>query len=361
VLLFGPLAASFLLCLLAILALRPLAFAVDLVDKPGGHKTHVGDVPVVGGLAMLIGLVFGIGLAPLPDANAFLAGASLLVVVGMLDDRFHLSPWTRLGVHAAAATLVVVATDSVVWSFGDAFGTGDVTLEAFAAHVFTVLAVIAAVNAFNMIDGVDGLAGATSLVALLALALLAQDGGMTNALFTALVVVGVVAAFLATNLPVIWNRSVRTFMGDAGSALVGLCVAWLAIDVSQHPRATVAPVTVLWVMALPLYEMFWSVTRRVMNGHSPLRSDTGHLHHLLLAAGFGPRDTFIVFATLATLLAGLGIGLDALGVPEAWSFGLLVVAGVAVVTFCCNARAARSLLPLRAARPAVDARIGVRD
>src|SRR5687768_7299311 len=100
-----PAAASFALTLLAIFALRPIAIAVDLVDRPGGRKTHFGDVPIVGGLAMLLGVVLGGGLLP-PQAAppaAFLAACSVLVTVGLVDDRFEISPWARLPVQIVAA------------------------------------------------------------------------------------------------------------------------------------------------------------------------------------------------------------------------------------------------------------------
>src|SRR5688572_1333722 len=93
--LYGPAAASFFLCLLAMFALRPLAVAVDLIDRPdGGRKVHKGEVPIVGGIAMFIGVVLGIGLVPLPAESgaAFLAACALLVTIGLLDGRFDLSP-----------------------------------------------------------------------------------------------------------------------------------------------------------------------------------------------------------------------------------------------------------------------------
>ena len=105
-------AASFFTCWLAIVALRPLAIAVDLVDRPGGHKIHHGDIPVVGGLAMFLGIVLGMGLLPLPgpSSGAFLAACAILVTVGLIDDRFDLSPWTRLPGQIAAAVVLVLAS-----------------------------------------------------------------------------------------------------------------------------------------------------------------------------------------------------------------------------------------------------------
>lgn len=341
----GAVAASFFLCLLAIVALRPVARVVDLIDRPGGRKIHEGEVPIVGGLAMLIGVVFGIGAASLPAAGAFLASCTMLVTVGLVDDRFSLSPWARLAAQGAAALLIIFGSQTVILSLGEAFGVGELRLAGLGAYVFTALVVMATVNAFNMLDGIDGLAGALALVALGALAMLAADAGLTDVLITALVVVGAVAAFLVSNLSFEWNRGLRCFMGDGGSALLGLAVAWLAIDVSQNPRATVAPVTFLWVLALPVYEVFWTVIRRTVRGVSPFKADTEHLHHVVLRAGFSAREAFGIFATLAAALACVGISLDRFGIPEVWSLVWLAVIGVLVVWALHRAERLR-LLPI---------------
>src|SRR6516162_10802506 len=119
-------AASFFTCWLAIVALRPIAIAVDLVDRPGGRKIHHGDIPVVGGLAMFLGIVLGVGLVPLPGAGpgAFLAGCAILVTVGLIDDRFDLSPWTRLPGQIAAAVVLVIGPGAMGVTLGNLFGTG---------------------------------------------------------------------------------------------------------------------------------------------------------------------------------------------------------------------------------------------
>src|SRR5262245_55287457 len=93
--------ASFLVCCTMLFALRPLAVVFGLIDKPGGHKTHHGEVPVVGGIAMFSGLlvaaVGGAGL--LRGGVQMLTVAAFMVVVGALDDRFNLPPRVRLFAH----------------------------------------------------------------------------------------------------------------------------------------------------------------------------------------------------------------------------------------------------------------------
>lgn len=337
----GPIAASFLLCLLATFALRPVAFALNLVDRPGGRKIHEGEVPIVGGLAMLIGLVFGLGFVPLSDAavTPFMAACALLVTVGLIDDRFDLSPWLRLPVHCAAGVLLIDAGVSIQ-TLGAPFG-GEIPLLGLDAYLVTMLVVVASINAFNMLDGIDGLAGAMGIVTLSMLAFLALDVGAVVLATTALTVVGAIAAFLVANVPARFNREVRCFMGDSGSTLLGFTVAALGIAACQPPTRAAAPVTLLWLAALPLFDFSWTIIRRLLRKTSPLRPDDEHLHHLLVKAGFGVRGAFAIFVVLSSMLAGIGIVLDRSDVSDGISLLLLVGTGIVVVRLMYMARAFR--------------------
>jgi UDP-GlcNAc:undecaprenyl-phosphate GlcNAc-1-phosphate transferase len=345
--LIGPAAAGFFICLLAIFALRPVAIAIDLIDRPGGRKTHHGEVPIVGGLAMLLGVVLGVGLLPLPDAsgNAFLAACTLLVTVGLIDDRFDLSPWARLPVQMVAAVVLAFGAGDVVVTLGDPLGTGPIEFSSTGSVVFTILICIAAINAFNMLDGMDGLAGAIALIALIALTYLSWTHGMGVASGVSLVIAAAVCAFLIFNFPTRLNRSMRCFMGDSGSTLLGFSVAWLCIQVSQTPSNGVAPVTTLWIVAFPLYELIWSTVRRIVRGVSPFKADSDHFHHLLLRAGFGVRGAFAVSVSLASLLALFGILAERFDLPDSYSFLLLIAAGVGVVRLMYRAELLWKLMP----------------
>lgn len=330
--LFGPAVASFCLCLLAMLALRPLAFAIDLIDRPGGRKLHKGEVPLVGGLGMLLGMVLGMGLLPQPDwANGtFLAACTLLVTAGLIDDKVTLSPWTRLAVQITATMVLIFGAGAEIATLGTMFGT-PIWLEGVSVYAVTAFSVMCAINAANMLDGMDGLAGAISLVALVALSILASQGGNVFALSIGVVVIGAVAAFLVSNLPLDMNRRVHCFMGDSGSTLLGFAVALLCISVSQDQSPAVKPVTILWIVAIPLFELCWTVIRRCIHGISPFSSDQNHLHHMFLRAGFSVKVTFVTFVLLAISLAATGIMLERLEVPDFLSLALLILAGILVV------------------------------
>src|SRR5688572_10302540 len=114
---------SFIVTVLFMFALRPVALAIGLVDIPGGRKRHGITVPVIGGIAMSIGLGVGTTLVDHPDSWVPVqVGVYLLVFVGTVDVRFDLPPNVRLIAQSFAALLVALASEIVVTSLGEFFG-----------------------------------------------------------------------------------------------------------------------------------------------------------------------------------------------------------------------------------------------
>jgi UDP-GlcNAc:undecaprenyl-phosphate/decaprenyl-phosphate GlcNAc-1-phosphate transferase len=293
---------------------------------------------------MFLGVALGVGLLPGSMGDTYLAACAILVTIGLVDDRFELSPWTRLPGQVAAA-IVIVGSGVMVTTLGDPFGTGIIDFSGWSAIGFTLLITTAAINGFNMLDGMDGLAGTTALTSFLALGFLAWTGGLVEPAAVSLVLAAAVCAFLIFNLPIRFNRPMRCFMGDAGSTLLGFSVALICIQVSQSPAKAASPVTTLWTVALPLYELVWSTIRRLISGVSPFRADSQHFHHLLQKAGFGVRGAFAVFAGLTLMLAVFGIVTERAGVPQHYSLLLLLVAGVGVVSLMYSAELLWKLIP----------------
>jgi UDP-GlcNAc:undecaprenyl-phosphate GlcNAc-1-phosphate transferase len=322
----------FLTTLLFVMVLRPFAFAIGLVDRPGGRKRHVGNVPLIGGLAMFAGLATA---APSTQGSliiepALLASAALLVVVGVLDDRFDLPPSVRFLAQIIAALVMTVGAGLYASNIGPVFFGENVHLGRFAI-LFTILVVSSSINAFNMFDGSDGVAGGQALVCLLGLATAGLIRGQFDHLSIILALAGCICAFLVFNLPFEATQRVRVFMGDAGSTMLGFVLAWVAISMCQGPSAVIAPVTVLWIWALPLMDFFCSMVRRVLDGRSPFHADAEHLHHVLRRAGLSPMQIFLAETAGGLLFGTLGIAGHVLGVHDGvMFFGLL---GLAVVYY----------------------------
>jgi UDP-GlcNAc:undecaprenyl-phosphate GlcNAc-1-phosphate transferase len=360
---FGAAVACFFATFLAMLALRPVAVVVELVDKPGGRKTHRGEIPVVGGLAMFIGCIFGIGLLPASQfvTASMLSAAALVLLVGLLDDRFEISPVARLTAHLVAALLVLgTSSDLAIVTLGRPFGGSLVEFSQIGGAAFTCVAIVGAINAFNMLDGMDGLAGTmafNALLALTALTALADIAGIGN---VSIVLSGAVAAFLVFNIPARFNRRFRCFMGDAGSTLLGFLLACLCISASQGEGPRIAPTTLLWIVAIPLYELLWTTLRRVLKGRSPFQPDRAHFHHKLLDAGFGVRGAFFVLICIGVAMSFAGIAIQYFEIPDAVSFALWLLSGLSVVVLMHNAVVLWRVLPDRLRRgQAVEAEIDV--
>lgn len=327
---FGTVVLSLVVSSLVIVALRPVAPRFELIDRPSGRKTHHGEVPLVGGIGMFVALAAAVGLAPQSDPAALplLGAGALLVAIGLADDRFDVPVWLRLAAHMAAALLAMTMLDrGVALSFGQAFGPGETLFTGLAALAAAALLVGGAINAFNMMDGLDGLAGTAALVPLTAFAWLAYAVDPFAAQ-VCLAAIGAVAGFLIFNLPARFNHRVRVFMGDAGSTLLGFLLAALSLRLTQS-SAALAPATVLWLVALPVTDLLWTMIRRVAAGRSPFSPDRGHLHHRLLDARLGVRATFGVLSALAAALACVGLALHTARVPEWIQFyGFLAAAAL---------------------------------
>lgn len=313
-----PAGAAALLALavtwIAIPLLIPRAEWWSLMDHPGGRKTHSRSTPVVGGVAVAAGMLAGVLLlgamtrgerAPLgapfawPVSAAVLAGALLLLVVGVVDDRKGLGAAPKLLAQMAAALPLVALHD---------FSPFHEWLPGWAASVAALVWILAVVNAFNMLDGIDGLMGSVALLCTLAIALLAWTWKVYDALFPLAALVGALVGFLRWNLP-----PAKTFAGDGGALMIGYLVATASVRVSGQdlaPGATAQPYVILalfLILAIPFYDLVSVVWLRTIERRWLFEGDTSHLAHRLVRRGLSPRRTlvFICGCTLLTTLAGL--------------------------------------------------------
>jgi UDP-GlcNAc:undecaprenyl-phosphate GlcNAc-1-phosphate transferase len=169
---------------------------------------------------------------------------------------------------------------------------------------FTVFATIGLINAMNMIDGADGLAGSLGLAALAMLAAAALYAGNAGLASRLSVLCGALAAFLAWNVRLPWRPRAKVFLGNAGSALLGLVIAWVAFRLTQNPGHPVNPVLALWLLPIPVMDCLVLIVRRLQQGRSPFSAGRDHIHHVMQDAGFGPTRAAMVL-TAVSLACGL--------------------------------------------------------
>ncbi len=312
---------SFIVTVAFLLALRPVAVSVGLVDRPGGRKLHVGDVPIIGGIAMFIGIIGG--FVVLGAANSVTFGLAfaffLLVAIGALDDKYAVAAFVRVLVQIAAVLIMTFGTQLYLQSIGDPFGLGAIHLGPFALAATLIIA-LTVINAYNLVDGVDGLAGALALIALIAVSVVGGMSAISTSI--ALIVAGSTVGFLLFNFPVAANRPVRTFMGDAGSTLLGFTVFWATLAVSQGEEAAISPVVGLWFASIPVYDSLTCIVRRVMAGKSPFKPGRDHFHHTLLRGGFRVRQKLGILGGLQALYACFAVVSHKFGMPDFALFGI---------------------------------------
>jgi UDP-GlcNAc:undecaprenyl-phosphate GlcNAc-1-phosphate transferase len=296
------------------------AATLGLVDAPGGRKVHSLSVPRLGGLAIAaaaaLALVAVTAVASEVDADAFItiapivAGALLVLGVGLLDDIRDLSPWPKLFVQIAASCLVI-AFDLRVERITVAGQTWQLGLWSWP---LTLVWIVAVTNAFNLIDGVDGLAAGVSVIAGATCAtILVARGHVAEAMLLASLV-GAALGFLVYNF-----APASIFLGDGGSLLFGFVLATTAITGWQKGATALAAGVPLMIFALPLADLATTVVRRGF-GQGDRRTasvraalarlfepDRQHIHHRLLAIGLSTRYTVVLLYGVTLLLSGLAL------------------------------------------------------
>ncbi|NQZ06008.1 MAG: undecaprenyl-phosphate alpha-N-acetylglucosaminyl 1-phosphate transferase [Algicola sp.] len=302
----------------SLLLLSRLATLVGLVDIPNTRKSHIGHIPVVGGLALVVSLcattvVFDLNWPFNPVLSLL---GLVLFTFGLVDDKVGLTPKLRILVQLSVALLSVFVGDLHLYYFGDIFGYGDFYLG-FWGEFLTVLAIVTAVNAFNMIDGIDGLLALLLVNVFAAMAL--ADPGLTPLY---LVFICSLLVFLVFNLGLFSTKNTnrKVFMGDAGSMMFGYLVVCLLIDKSQHPGIVIRPVTVLWIIAIPLMDLVAIVIRRNRKKQPVMKADRDHLHHIFMRMGFSERSALLVIISIAALFCAIGLASEHYQINESIMF-----------------------------------------
>jgi UDP-GlcNAc:undecaprenyl-phosphate/decaprenyl-phosphate GlcNAc-1-phosphate transferase len=337
------------------------AIAINAQHAPRARDVHKRPTPLLGGLAMYGGLVAGLLVANRLTylEGAFPAGSSrtidglllaggLLVLVGIVDDRWGLGAISKMAGQIAAGGIVVWSGAYLPWI--PLPGSEYILLEPDLSYVVTILIIVATINAVNFIDGLDGLAA--GIVGISALAYLVYSYELTNSVgipsqsvpaIASAVLAGMCAGFLPHNF-----NPARIFMGDTGAMLLGLLLAYgpiqsaasldqnILVHFSQgaHPVnrfPTILPLIIpiaIWI--IPYTDMLLAVVRRTMKGMSPFDADRQHLHHRMLNLGHSDRSAVLLMYLWAALFAGLVVGLSVLRISLIW-FAVLTLAAIAAL------------------------------
>ena len=322
---------AFTFALLASLGLtvpvRQLALRVGMVDHPGPRKVHLTPIPLLGGLAIYCGVVLAILVAI--DGEAWgqmvgiLAGATLVALVGVLDDRGLLHHQIKLFVGMPAAAIILLASGVRAQVFSTILG-GQAGRVADAA--LTILWVVGITAAFSIFDHMDGLCAGVAAMAALFFTIFATLSGQVLVSTMAAAVLGAALGFLR------WNfNPAKIFMGDGGAMFLGFLMATLALKLrpSEPPQANSWLIPVL-ILGVPIFDTTLVSISRLRRGLLPFTSPgKDHTAHRLANLGLGQRR-----AVLALYALGAVFGLVALVVkhlPARQSYALAGVMAAAML------------------------------
>jgi len=226
-------------------------------------------------------------------------GGTLIALLGGADDRVDLPAWSKLGGQIVCAGFLIpfgVRIEGIT----NPLGGGWIALPVWLGIVLTILWVVAVTNAINLIDGLDGLAAGVSAIAAFTLALIGLGWGRVEAAILAAGLSGASLGFLPYNF-----SPAKVFMGDLGSHFLGYSIAAISVLGAFKVAVSLAILLPLLVLAVPIFDTAFAITRRYRRRQPIFSGDRGHIHHLLLARGLSQRQTVLVIYGITVAFCAL--------------------------------------------------------
>lgn len=225
-----------------------------------------------------------------------LLGSVIIVIAGIIDDKYDMNPFLKLLMQISAACVAVLSGNIIenVNIFGRNFAFGSFSF------LFSVIWIVAITNAINLIDGLDGLSCGFSMIASVTL-LISLIG--TDTPFAVIVMTAILAGSCIGFLPFNFNPA-KIFMGDTGALFLGYIMSVLSILGCFKLNAMVSFVVPFIIFALPLFDTAFAFLRRILTGKSPFAADRGHIHHRLIDKGFDQKHAVLILYA-ASAISGI--------------------------------------------------------
>ncbi len=262
------------------------ADVLGLVDRPDGiRKIHTKIIPKSGGLAIALAVLIPIlySNSKLTELVPLLLGSLVIVISGLLDDRYDLNfKWKFLG-QIIAITIFLVGTPGLsekTFFYSELFLGNELFSEWITIAILFIF-LLGVSNAINLSDGLDGLAAGITMISLGLIALLASDAELMSVFIVALALMGALMGFLRYN-----THPAQVFMGDTGSQFIGYTSAALAIYLSQNSLSAISPVLPVLILGIPIMDTLMVMSVRMYAGKSPFYPDKNHIHHQLMKFSF---------------------------------------------------------------------------
>lgn len=318
----------------------------SLYDLPSERKVHKSGIPRLGGIvfvpAVLTGLICALAIMSrledsVPETIRFSTlliggGAVLVYFIGVIDDIAGSSAWLKFGIQFCAALTFPLCNLRIDSLYGFC---GIDQLPLVLSYILTVFITLLIINALNLIDGIDGLAGCLALIGLTTYCVLFYGFQViTFILFTASMC-GTLCVFLGYNLWGSVEKHTKTFMGDSGSLMLGLTLAYLTMKYAMRCSPTLPDrpdglLIAYSTLLIPCFDLCRVAMCRIKRGKGIFEPDRTHIHHKLMAAGLTMRQTLVavVALQLSFLLGNIalfhaGVGMEVIVILDVVIFTAL--------------------------------------
>ena len=294
-----------LISVVAAFVATPLSIRIanrfGIIDKPKDERrVHKKPIPRFGGMGIFIGSMAGLIIPAGMNQKIEVAmlGGLLMYGLGVIDDIFDIKPVIKFGGQVLIASLVYYLGIRITFisnflELPGADSHANLLLGTGVGYIITVLWIVGITNAVNLMDGLDGLAAGSTAIMALSLAYVAYIHGMRIGSMPVCVALVAVAGGCIGFLPYNFSPA-RTFMGDGGALYLGYMIAVLSV-ISPLKQATfVGAIIPMLTLAVPIFDTLFAMLRRTLRHESIMAADKGHLHHHLMAAGFGQRRSVLI-------------------------------------------------------------------
>jgi len=285
-----------------------IALRYNIVDQPNARKLQRRPIPVLGGLTVFFGITVGIFgaifIMGYSDLLPMYAALVIMLVVGVSDDIYDLSPTLRFVIEIAVSLYFIYMCG---FSLNDFHGLwGFHKIPDWLAIPLTIVSVVGIINAMNLIDGVDGYSSGFSTLASILFSIIFLMSGYYSLAVLALVTAGAAMSFFLHN---VFGKLSKMFIGDGGALMLGVVMTIYVLcilkddspcEVLMRNNMGLIPCT-LATLAVPVFDTLRVMTTRIIKGHSPFRPDKTHLHHLFIEAGFSHIGTTLCILALNML------------------------------------------------------------
>ncbi|WP_051938298.1 glycosyltransferase family 4 protein [Ghiorsea bivora] len=328
---FEDLGLLFFTALILSLFLTPatitLAQKIGAMDSPVDRSVHDCIMPRMGGLGMAVAAIVSLSLfvALNQILIGFLLGVVIIVSTGVLDDLHGISPAKKMLGQILASIVFLELSGLSLNTLGNVLGFGTIDFPPSIAFLASLFCMVGLINAFNLSDGLDGLAAGITIIAAFFMGTFALESQNWLLLFVLVAFTGAIFGFLKFN-----TYPAKLFMGDTGSLTLGFFMASaLMFLVGFEGAVSVPPISIAIILALPVSDTLLVMSRRILQGKSPVSADRTHLHHRLLAVGFSHSAVVTMIYLLAFFFGLLALVLHEY--PE-W-LQLVIGLGVCVILY----------------------------